>query len=99
MKNSVDIAYSLFGGFYLSNSAYEYLKKWYNLTEEEVNNLERHDIRLIKCLNSIGRVAAEVGTKIAIYSLKDAEKYAIIKNDDGSETIITLNDFDWINVN
>lgn len=97
-----------FGGFHLSDSAVEYIRKrginideWGEILDEDGNetgeSIERHNPILVKCVEELdGRIAASRGNMLAITEI-EGNLYKIHWYD-GMETVITPKDEHWIKI-
>ena len=91
------VAYNVcFGGFGLSKAADKWLEDNYNLTNEEIYELSRHDKRLIECIEALGEAVSDQCAKIKITEI--AGKTYYIDEYDGREGVVTPEQFssNWI---
>lgn len=95
------IAYNnCFGGFELSEAAIQWLIS-HGKTREWCNSCEyfyelRHDPLLIQCIEELGQKANGQCSQLAIKEI-DADRYQIYDYD-GSESVMTPNNINWITV-
>lgn len=85
-----------YGGFILSEEAIKWLQNNYNLSLNEIDNLPRHDERLVKCIETLGKKASKKWSRIVIGEIEGNNYY--IKEYDGLETIIEPKDIKWIEI-
>lgn len=85
-----------YGGFMLSDKAIKWLQDTYKLTTDEIDKLPRHDERLVKCVENLGKTASQKWSKISITEIKGNKYY--IKEYDGYETIVEPKDIKWIEI-
>lgn len=93
MKNKV-VLNQCYGGFGLSKEAYAWLHGKYNLDYEQVDDLPRHDKRLVECVELLGRRANTMFSNLKVLEIS-GNKYQIFDYD-GSETLFTPEDTEWI---
>ena len=93
-----------FGGFSLSPDAVRLGRKisgnpkWADADEKYgfIEGIERHDTVLVQVVEELGRAAASGScAKLAIKEVPSGTLYRIDEYD-GSETVMTNSDYDWI---
>ena len=71
------IAISTNGNFRLSRLAYAYLEIPMDNEGYPEFDLDRHDPRLIECINTLGDLAFEIGSTYAIMEIPDGVEYEL----------------------
>lgn len=84
-----------YGGFGLSKEATNWLKT--NYPEIFNKELQRHDPRLVECVETLKEKASTKYSKLEIAEI-DGRLYRI-EDYDGKETIVEPDDLDWIIIN
>lgn len=88
---------SCYGIFNLSIDALQWLKDVYELTDKEFVSLQRHDPRLIECVETLGSEANGPFSELTVIKIP-RNKYKI-EEYDGLESIVTPEmDNDWITI-
>jgi len=83
-----------YGGFGLSEVAKDWLKEHYGIDDSD--KLQRHDSRLIECIETLGEAANDDYAKLEIKTI-DSNLYRINEYD-GFEFISTPDSIDWIEI-
>jgi hypothetical protein len=87
---------SCFGGFGLSEEAWDKLHELGVDQETSDWEISRHDPRLIEVVEALGKAASGMCAALTVAELKGS-RY-IINEYDGSERVIEPEDLDWISI-
>lgn len=86
-----------YGIFNLSIDALQWLMDVHGLTNEELVSLQRHDPRLIECVETLGEKVNGPYSYLKIVEING--RIYKIDNYDGKEEIIEPDDINWIIIN
>lgn len=75
-----------YGGFDLSTTALQWLKDEYGLKNEDFTNISRHDHRLVKCVEHLGKIANGPYSNLNIIEI-EGNQYRI-EVYDGKERVV-----------